>query len=71
MNGSGNTTTLLFPLAIILGLVTGHFLPTAGETLDAFIDPLVLGLLALLFSRSVSLPFAKPHATLAFYRLLG
>ena len=66
MNGSGNTTTLLLPLAIILGLVTGHFLPTAGETLDAFIDPLVMGLLALLFFEVRFAPLREASRHLGF-----
>jgi len=66
MNGSGNTTTLLLPLAIILGLVIGHFLPTAGETLDAFIDPLVLGLLALLFFEVRFAPLREASRHLGF-----
>ena len=66
MNGSGNTTTLLLPLAIILGLVTGHFLPTAGETLDAFIDPLVMGLLALLFFEIRFAPLREASRHLGF-----
>lgn len=66
MNGSGNTTTLLLPLAIILGLVTGHFLPASGETLDAFIDPLVMGLLALLFFEIRFAPLREASRHLGF-----
>ena len=66
MNGSGNTTTLLLPLAIILGLVTGHFLPASGETLDAFIDPLVMGLLALLFFEIRFAPLREASCHLGF-----
>lgn len=44
-----NTSTVLLPLAIILGLGIGSFFPDAGEPLSGLIDPLVFSLLALLF----------------------
>lgn len=44
-----NITSSLLPLAILLGLGFGHFLPTFGKSLGTLTDPLVLCLLALLF----------------------
>ena len=49
MTKACSCTFALLPLAIVIGLGIGHFLPFSGKTLDALIDPLVLGLLALIF----------------------
>ena len=49
MSKACSCTFALLPLAILIGLGIGHFLPASGKTLDALIDPLVLGLLALIF----------------------
>ena len=49
MSKACSCTFALLPLAILIGLGIGHFLPASGKTLDALIDPLVLGILALIF----------------------
>ena len=63
---SDNIITLLLPLAILLGLVTGSILPSAGATLGSLIDTLVLGLLALLFFEVRFQPLREASRHLGF-----
>ena len=63
---SDNIITLLLPLAILLGLVTGSILPSAGATLGSLIDTLVLGLLALLFFEVRFQPLLEASRHLGF-----
>ena len=63
---SDNIITLLLPQAILLGLVTGSILPSAGATLGSLIDPLVLGLLALLFFEVRFQPLREASRHLGF-----
>lgn len=55
----GNALSILLPLAILLGIGTGKFLPGTGERLGALIDPLVLSLLALMFFEVRFAPLRK------------
>ena len=69
MTQNGPNTFLQLPLAIFLGLGIGHFLPASGETLDALVDPLVLGLLALIFFEVRFAPLREASRHLSFLSL--
>ena len=69
MTRTGNTTTVLLPLAILLGLGIGGFFPAAGELLGTLIDPFVLSLLALLFFEVRFEPLSQAARHLRFLSL--
>ena len=65
----GNALSILLPLAILLGIGTGKFLPNIGERLVGLIDPLVLCLLALMFFEVRFTPLRKASNHLGFLSL--
>jgi len=65
----GNALSILLPLAILLGIGTGKFLPNIGERLGGLIDPLVLCLLALMFFEVRFTPLRKASNHLGFLSL--
>ena len=69
MTKACSCTFALLPLAIVIGLGIGHFLPASGKTLDALIDPLVLGLLALIFFEVRFAPLREASRHLSFLSL--
>ena len=69
MSKACSCTFALLPLAIVIGLGIGHFLPAFGKTLDALIDPLVLGLLALIFFEVRFAPLREASRHLSFLSL--
>ena len=69
MSKACSCTSALLALAILIGLGIGHFLPASGKTLDALIDPLVLGLLALIFFEVRYAPLRQASRHLSFLSL--
>jgi len=69
MTRAGITTSILLPLAILLGLIFGHFLPTSSKELSYLVDPVVLCLLALLFFEVRFAPLRDASRHLKFLSL--
>ena len=65
----GSGLSVLLPIAILLGIGTGHFLPQIGSNLGAVIDPLVLTLLFLVFFEMRFSPIRKASDHLGFLSL--
>tara|TARA_B100000212_G_scaffold335692_1_gene307982 strand:+ start:429 stop:1415 length:987 start_codon:yes stop_codon:yes gene_type:complete len=65
----GSGLSVLLPIAILLGLGTGHFLPKIGSVIGAVIDPLVLTLLFLMFFEVRFSPLRKASDHLSFLSL--
>ncbi|MEM9283933.1 MAG: hypothetical protein AAGA96_19095 [Verrucomicrobiota bacterium] len=69
MTRPGNSTVILLPVAILLGLGLGHFFPAAAEPMGGLVDPLVLMLLALLFFEVRFEPLGRATRHLRFLSL--
>ena len=65
----GSGLSVLLPIAILLGLGTGHSFPQIGSNLGAVIDPLVLTLLFLVFFEMRFSPLRKASDHLGFLSL--
>lgn len=63
---SGRNTTLLLIAAILIGSLVGRSAPAIGEAAGSFVDPLILGLVFLLFFELRLAPIARATRHLRF-----